>query len=686
MNLSNEMSAQGGSASGGKKTKILLALFFLLGGFCVFQKVQAIEYEMLGGKPAYPDQKVKNSESWFIYNLAPNEAKEDAVEVINLFADSWEALVYAGDTTRSSSGGFALKQFSEPKLEVGSWVRFYPSDPPEIFQKVFKENESKILTLCSMSQADLELKIGKKILTQEALDNLKKWCVGEDSVKRLLKSKEKIIIPFVIRIPAGTEVGEHTGGILIQKVAPEVQSTGEGSSIKLTTRVGVRIYETVPGEIIRQLSLADFQVVKNFKEFSLADLFGKIKKPQEYIIITTAKNEGNVSMEQSETIHIKNLIFSSKSVDIPRNFQVLKKDAFISNYVWNNPRFGYFSFATEIKYQNAQGEDVIVNSKVIKVLVMPWREMTMALIIFALGFLVYGLWKWRMKKKYGGIGWVEYKVAKNDTVNSLAQEYLVDWKILAKTNKLKAPYALGMGKIILVPNVNGEKQKIEEKTEEEPMTEIVEVVKEEEIIDLKKKSEKVPKKPGRKKSADIVKLMKKKTQREMVKSENIFSGKIIWLFGVMAILLLILLASIIFLLVNNQKKDRQLNEIMVALKNDAIVAQEEKKKEEIPVAEAPLPEILAKEVVVKILNEGAPAGMAGKIKKVLVSQGFDLAQAGNGENKANPVSSINFSEAKFKVLAEKIKEVLTTQKITATLKEAQTVEEKSADIVIILGE
>ena len=46
----------------------------------------------------------------------------------------------------------------------------------------------------------------------------------------------------------------------------------------------------------------------------------------------------------------------------------------------------------------------------------------------------------------------------------------------------------------------------------------------------------------------------------------------------------------------------------------------------------------------------------------------------------------NEQQQKFKVLAEKIKEVLTTQKITATLKEAQTVEEKSADIVIILGE
>ena len=81
---------------------------------------------------------------------------------------------------------------------------------------------------------------------------------------------------FVIYIPETVEVGEHTGGIFIQKKSKDEAEQGNGSKVMLTTRVGVRIYETVPGEIFRKLSFSDFQIAKNFSEFFLP--WDKIKK------------------------------------------------------------------------------------------------------------------------------------------------------------------------------------------------------------------------------------------------------------------------------------------------------------------------------------------------------------------------------------------------------------------------
>ena len=322
--------------------------------FCSFvPSVLAIEYEALGGRPAYPKEDIPHGTTWFMYNLAPSEAKEDGVEVMNLYKDSWDALIYAADTTKSSAGGFALKQFGEPNQDVGTWVRFYPDEPPEFFKNIFEKKEKKIIVLCAMSREDLEKEkqAGQKnkiTISNGEFGELEKWCQGVDSIQKKLEAKERIIIPFIIRIPADIDVGEHTGGILIQKVNPDVKEQTGGSAIKLTTRVGVRIYETVPGEVVKKITLEDFKIVKNFKEFDFSSWLGKDVKPQEYLVQLTMKNEGNVSIDHENIVHVKDLLFKKKNEDTSRKLQILKKDKFISNYSWFNPRFGKFSFIQEI--------------------------------------------------------------------------------------------------------------------------------------------------------------------------------------------------------------------------------------------------------------------------------------------------------------------------------------------------
>lgn len=452
-----------------KKIRIKLMLIILAISIFSARSSQAIEYGMLGGKPANPDPKIENSASWFIYNLNAGEEKQDAITIMNLFDTSLDVIIYPADSTNSSSGGFALKQLAEPKNEVGTWVKFYATDPPQDFLDIFKKHNGNIIEFCNLSHDQLQneyngidpeqksakLNKSEKIVTSDQISSFWNWCQGTNLIERTFQSKESINIPFVISVPETADVGEHTGGILIQKKATDDQSgAGNRSTVKLTTRVGVRIYETVPGDIIRKLSMDNLQVIKNFKEFSFADWFGE-KKPREYLIQSNISSSSNMSVEHENNILVKDLLFHRKDQKIERKFQILKKDKFIANLAWAKPLFGYYSFQAQIKYQGNIGEETLLSNP-IKVWIMPWREVTLVVILLVVLAVIYYVWRRYQKKKYGGIGWVEYKVGKDENINSLTEKFKVNRKVLVKTNKIKAPYLFRKDHIILVPPI-GEK-------------------------------------------------------------------------------------------------------------------------------------------------------------------------------------------------------------------------------------
>ena len=177
------------------KTKLALG-FFLFAFFWGLKTdfVAAIEYGQLGGKPTYYDPAVADSQSWFIYNLEPGKSKEDSLTVMNLSEESWTALVYAADSIKSSGGGFALRQLTEPKEAVGSWVRFYPESKPDFSAEIF-EDKKTIDEVCKISEEDLK---NNYQLEEEEVTRLEEWCLGKDLVEVEMESGEKKELLFVI--------------------------------------------------------------------------------------------------------------------------------------------------------------------------------------------------------------------------------------------------------------------------------------------------------------------------------------------------------------------------------------------------------------------------------------------------------------------------------------------------------
>ena len=160
--------------------------------------VAAIGYGGVGGRPAFPDENIPRSKSIFIHTLEPGASTTDAVEVVNTSDKTVTVKVYTADSTPSTDGGFACRQFGEDKV-IASWIEL-------------------------------------------------------ESEKVILPPKENKIIPFTIKLPASADVGEHNACILMQ--AEKNKGSG-GAGISLSVRTGIRVAITVPGELIREIEIVD---------------------------------------------------------------------------------------------------------------------------------------------------------------------------------------------------------------------------------------------------------------------------------------------------------------------------------------------------------------------------------------------------------------------------------------------
>ena len=439
-----------------KKFVKYTSIFISIGIFLLLfvTNTHAIEYFHIGGRPAYPDPEVENSKAWFIYKLDPGEKKEDALEVVNNYDESLEMLVYAADGIKSSNGGFALKQFVEDKIAVGSWVRFYPDDVPARLQSLFESVDESILAFCSTELIESESIVSDEedglTITKSDIVDFNEWCEGEEEAQLEVEPKTIRLLRSIFSVPENAEVGEHTGGILIQKVEPEKEGTTQG--ITLTTRVGVRIYETVPGEIVKDLSITDFKIKKMYKELDFNQLFSKDAKPEEYLLTTSLQNKGNVSISFKENIAIKNELTDEIIQNVTdREFQVLRDDEFTSNFSWNNPRFGKYSFMNVVSFEDTEGDVKSLPSPKITIWIIPYREIILALGAIILIIFITSMIKLVKKAKYSGKGWDKYVVKAGESLGDLSMRFDINWKTLAKTNNIKPPYVLKPGDTILVP-------------------------------------------------------------------------------------------------------------------------------------------------------------------------------------------------------------------------------------------
>jgi len=298
------------------KTAQKIILFFSIFIFFFFLPFSAfaIETGTMGIYPTFWDKSDLKTKSWFIYQLDKGETKEDVVTVINNSSEILNLKIYPVDAKTTADGAFSPLMEDEPREGVGAWIGL------PLGELTFKPHEKK------------EIK-------------------------------------FSIAIPSDAPVGEHAGAIIIEnKNLSQTNQAGVGLNIK--ERVGVRVYETIPGEKIIKLFLKDLSFRK----------IGGI-----YTFVFQFRNDGNIILYPKASVYIKQLwgtkiktfenqslgaIFPGKEIGA----QIRWEDA---------PQLAVGRAETTIAFESQK------ISKNTWVIILPWW-----LIIPVLaGILLFGFWK-----------------------------------------------------------------------------------------------------------------------------------------------------------------------------------------------------------------------------------------------------------------------------------------------------
>lgn len=350
----------------------------------------AISTGSIGGRPANPDPNNPRTQSIFIMTLDRGQSKEDVILVANNSDVKRSVELYAVDGMVSNTGAYTCRQESEDRIGMGKWI--------------------------DISKKFVELGPG-------------------DSTE----------VSFKVSLPNNADVGEHNGCIVFQ--SPE-DAPAETGNVRIQTRQAIRVVATVPGDLHREVSIASFEV-------------GKQNGNPLYSL--SVKNEGNVSADVDAFVTVKSL-FGREVYSNGGGYPVLSNQKLDLNFeqTENRPMFGgWYNVSASVKYDKNAGtfgtgkaQDLIeLNASTKTIFIAPTTAgmliIASGLIVLAgiVGYLLLRRHNTRVIKENGH----KHVVDRGETVQSIANEYGVDWKKIVSVNKIKAPYTLMTGQTLRVP-------------------------------------------------------------------------------------------------------------------------------------------------------------------------------------------------------------------------------------------
>jgi len=374
-------------------TKIALCFFCVAVAFFFFPRLAgAVNTETVGILPANPDPEVRFSDSWFMYRLGLGAGKVDGIRVLNNKSETVVVKLYAVDATTTTDGSFALLAENDERKDVGSWVQ-----------------------------------------------------LGANEIE--LPANSEKTVPFVINIPDNADVGDHMGGIVMQELDSGTDITSQ-MGVKIITRVGVRIYETVPGEVKKDFEITrfDWRFEPSGKKNFIKDFLDINKRT---VFFTGVKNEGNVRISPKVTIDIKN-IFGMTTAHLPdKEMGVIfpRDEIKEGTVIWDkSPIFGRYKVTmTTSFFEDGVGEA----SKDVVIWVIPYRIIFLLIVLSALFFLfrlIIMYFREVSKEKMP-----VYTVRLGDNLTDLSKGLFVSWKKIAKLNSIGKPFEIRAGEKLFIP-------------------------------------------------------------------------------------------------------------------------------------------------------------------------------------------------------------------------------------------
>lgn len=350
----------------------------------------ASEVGSIGILPAFPKAGNTRSKSIFIHNIKGGETVDDGVLVYNNTKESRTVKVDAVDSTIASDGSFSCKQNSEKKTAVGSWIR-----------------------------------------------------LSRHEVTVPAESNEQV--SFTISAPKDASPGEH-GGCITAQDTKNMGSQG-GKGIILGFRNAIRVAITVPGELIKKLTITKIEISRNEKG--------------NYTVSPVSHNGGNVSLDVTSRVQLSS-IFGRRSPVKTATYPVMAGATTGWAFEFKQPFWGgIYKARTSIAYDASTssgiGDTVRDEQKTRKdtgyfVMIPTTRALVIegAALILLICLLVVA-WRRRSQRRKARKYTERYTVQEGDTLSAIAERRRTKWKRIARVNKLKAPYVLVAGQMLYVP-------------------------------------------------------------------------------------------------------------------------------------------------------------------------------------------------------------------------------------------
>jgi hypothetical protein len=354
-------------------------------------QAHAVEYGGIGGRPASPRPDNSRTDSIFVHTVTPGESATDAILLVNNSDTERTLEVYAVDSVPSSDGAFACAQQGDEKTGVGSWV-----------------------TLAS--------------------------------TEATLASGAQTTVPFTVAVPTDANVGESNGCIVVQEKKAET-TTDNGGGVQLSFRTAIRLAVTVPGDIIRELRIQSLSHTKT----TTADT-----------INIALHNAGNVSLDTNMHTTVRT-IFGKSVLDQEGEFPVLRDQT--SQFHFDMPKTfwgGWYKAAVTVSYDGDESaslgissgeEKTTLSSETAWFFIMPSTAglsievgVLFAVVIAVLLIVIRIVHMQYIKKT-----WVSYTVKTGESLQRIAKDRRISWKVVASVNKLKAPYDVTPGQDLRVP-------------------------------------------------------------------------------------------------------------------------------------------------------------------------------------------------------------------------------------------
>jgi len=375
------------------------AVLFLgvLLGASLFSPVVVAGSADVGIEPAYPKADNERTQSIFIMQLKPEEQGKEGIHLVNSGKEARTVEIYPTDSSYSVDGSFSCRQHAEAVKDVGTWVKL-------------------------------------------------------DKTKLTLQSGEQTVVNFTVDVPKNTGPGEHDGCIAVQDVANLPAKSGSG--VLLGFRSAIRLAVTVPGKIVKHLTITrvDIKHVEN----------------RGVSVSPVAKNSGNVSLDVRARAQLVSIFGQETEIKSGAKYPIMQGATTGWAYIFDGPYWGgVYKARTSLSYnadpKSGLGQDESNQQRVRKdsgwffVMPDPLAGAAELAVIVAIFWIIGTPLRRRFHGRRVSKRWQKYVVNEGDSLAMVAKQHGIHWKKLAKHNHIKAPYLIEPGHSLVVPKPKAKK-------------------------------------------------------------------------------------------------------------------------------------------------------------------------------------------------------------------------------------